>query len=406
VNVSFFFARRYLFAKKSRNIINVISSISLGVVAFVATAMILVMSAFSGLENLIEDIFSNFDAPITITAKEGTFLSDASIDYTSLKQIEGISEVGKVIEHDVWLNYGDQNTVATLKGVEPQFVKTLQTDSILYTGKFILEKDSNSFVVVGVGVRGELLFPINLNQPVILSLKAPIVGKRLSTHKENAFNEADIQVSGTFSSNAELDKKYVFTSFKFAQELFELQDACSAIEIQLSPNANVQEVKSKLVSLLPQCNIQTREDKNAIVYKTNASEKWATYLILVFILIIASFNILASLTLLIIEKKQDIFVLYSMGATKKMIRNIFVFEGIFINFIGALVGTILGVIITLLQQNIGLVRMEGAIVEYYPMDLNASAVFGIFITAFTVGSTFCILVVPQLLKRFSRTQTA
>ena len=368
--------------------------------------MILVMSAFSGLENLIEDIFSNFDAPITITAKEGTFLSDASIDYTSLKQIEGISEVGKVIEHDVWLNYGDQNTVATLKGVEPQFVKTLQTDSILYTGKFILEKDSNSFLVVGVGVRGELLFPIDLNQPVILSLKAPIVGKRLSTHKENAFNEADIQVSGTFSSNAELDKKYVFTSFKFAQELFELQDACSAIELQLSPNTNVQEVKTKLVSLLPHCNIQTREDKNAIVYKTNASEKWATYLILVFILIIASFNILASLTLLIIEKKQDIFVLYSMGATKKMIRNIFVFEGIFINFIGALVGTILGVIITLLQQNIGLVRMEGAIVEYYPMDLNASAVFGIFITAFTVGSTFCILVVPQLLKRFSRTQTA
>ena len=144
MNVSFFFARRYLFAKKSRNIINVISSISLGVVAFVATAMILVMSAFSGLENLIEDIFSNFDAPITITAKEGTFLSDASIDYASLKQIEGIKEVGKVIEHDVWLNYGDQNTVATLKGVEPQFVKTLQTDSILYTGKFILEKDSNS----------------------------------------------------------------------------------------------------------------------------------------------------------------------------------------------------------------------------------------------------------------------
>lgn len=402
MNVSFFFARRYLFAKKSRNIINVISLISLGVVAFVATAMILVMSAFSGLENLIEDIFSNFDAPITITAKEGTFLPDSIVDYQAIQQIEGIKEIGEVIEHDVWLNYGDQNTVATLKGIQPQFVKTLQTDSITYSGKFILEKDSSSFLVVGVGVRGELLFPIELNQPVILTLKAPIVGKRLSTHKENAFNEADIQVSGTFSSNAELDKKYVFTSFKFAQELFELENGCSAIEIQLQPNANAQEVKSKLTALLPNCNVQTREDKNAIVYKTNASEKWATYLILVFILVIASFNILASLTLLIIEKKKDIFILYSMGATKKMIRNIFIFEGVFINVLGACIGTILGVIITILQQKIGLVRMEGAIVEYYPMDLDPLAVLGIFITAFTVGSLFCILVVPQLLKRFSK----
>ncbi len=368
--------------------------------------MILVMSAFSGLELLIEDIFSNFDAPITITAKEGSFINDASIDYAAIEQTEGVAEIGKIIEHDVWLNYGDQNTVATLKGIQPHFVKTLQTDSILYSGNFTVEKDSSSFLVVGVGVRGELLFPIELNQPVILSLKAPIVGKRLSTHKENAFNEADIQVSGTFSSNAELDKKYVFTSFKFAQELFELQGGCSAIELQLQPNSNVAQIKSKLESLLPNCNIQTREDKNAIVYKTNASEKWATYLILVFILIIASFNILASLTLLIIEKKKDIFILYSMGATKKMIRNIFVFEGIFINLLGALIGTAIGVVITFLQQNIGLVRMEGAIVEYYPMDLNPLSVLGIFTTAFAVGSLFCIAVVPQLLKRFSQTQTA
>ncbi|MFM7770625.1 MAG: ABC transporter permease, partial [Bacteroidota bacterium] len=213
---------------------------------------------------------------------------------------------------------------------------------------------------------------------------------------------AQIRVSGTFSSNAELDKKYVFTSFNFAQKLFELNDACTGVEVYLNENANPIQVKSELIKLFPNLKIQTREDKNAIVYKTNASEKWATYLILVFILIIASFNILASLTLLIIEKKKDIFILVSMGATRKTIRNIFILEGVFINLIGACVGTILGLLITVIQQKVGLVRMEGAIVEYYPMNIEPLSVVGIFFTAFLVGSAFCLFVVPSLLNRFTQ----
>ena len=400
MKLSLFIARRYLFAKKSRNIINAISLISMSVVAFVACAMILVMSAFNGLELLIEDLFSSFDAPITIVAKQGIQIEEKTIPFEKIQQLEGVTLIGKVIENDAWLQYNNSNTVATIKGIEAAYVKTLPTDSMVYSGEFLLEEDSANYAVVGLGVRGELQFPSSLNQPVILNIKTPVAGRRLSTNRENAFNETNLRVTGIFTANAELDKKYIFLPFRLARELYEMDSTFTALEIQTSPNTNLNKLKEELQSMLPNLNVQTREDKNALVYKTNESEKWATYLILVFILIIASFNILASLTLLIIEKKKDIHVMYSMGATKATIRNIFILEGVFINLTGALVGTALGLTLTYLQQTVGLVRMQGAVVEFYPVHIIPSSVALIFLTVCTIGSVFCLVFVPALLKKF------
>ena len=400
MKLSLFIARRYLFAKKSRNIINAISLISMSVVAFVACAMILVMSAFNGLELLIEDLFSSFDAPITIVAKQGIQIEEKSIPFEKIQQLEGVTVIGKVIENDAWLQYNNSNTVATVKGIEANYVKTLPTDSMVYTGEFLLEEDSANYAVVGLGVRGELQFPSTLQPAVILNIKTPVAGRRLSTNRENAFNETNLRVTGIFTANAELDKKYIFLPFRLARELYEMDSTFTSLEIQTSPNTDLQKLKEELQGLLPELNVQTREDKNALVYKTNESEKWATYLILVFILIIASFNILASLTLLIIEKKKDIHVMYSMGATKATIRNIFILEGVFINLTGAVIGTSIGILLTYLQQTVGLVRMQGAVVEYYPVHIIPSSVALIFITVCAIGSLFCLAFVPALLKRF------
>lgn len=400
MKLSLFIARRYLFAKKSRNIINAISLISMSVVAFVACAMILVMSAFNGLELLIEDLFSSFDAPITVVAKQGIQIEEKTIPFEKIQKLEGVTVIGKVIENDAWLQYNNSNTVATIKGIEPHYVKTLPTDSMVYAGEFLLERDSANFAVVGLGVRGELQFPSSLQPPVILNIKTPVAGRRLSTNRENAFNETNLNVTGIFTANAELDKKYIFLPFRLARELYEMDSTFTSLEIQTSPNTDLPELKERLQALLPDLNVQTREDKNALVYKTNESEKWATYLILVFILIIASFNILASLTLLIIEKKKDIHVMYSMGATKATIRNIFILEGLFINLTGAVIGTTVGLLLTYLQQTVGLVRMQGAVVEFYPVHIIPSSVALIFITVCTIGSLFCIAFVPALLKKF------
>ena len=400
MKLSLFIARRYLFAKKSRNIINAISLISMSVVAFVACAMILVMSAFNGLELLIEDLFSSFDAPITIVAKQGIQIEEKSIPFEKIQQLEGVTVIGKVIENDAWLQYNNSNTVATIKGIEATYLKTLPTDSMVYAGEFLMEEDSANYAVVGLGVRGELQFPSSLQPSVILNIKTPVAGRRLSTNRENAFNETNLRVTGIFTANAELDKKYIFLPFRLARELYEMDSTLTALEIQTSPNTDLSKLKEELQALLPNLNVQTREDKNALVYKTNESEKWATYLILVFILIIASFNILASLTLLIIEKKKDIHVMYSMGATKATIRNIFILEGVFINLTGALVGTALGLTLTYLQQTVGLVRMQGAVVEFYPVHIIPSSVALIFLTVCTIGSVFCLVFVPALLKKF------
>jgi len=372
----------------------------MSVVAFVACAMILVMSAFNGLELLIEDLFSSFDAPITIVAKQGIQIEEKSIPFEKIQQLEGVTVIGKVIENDAWLQYNNSNTVATVKGIEANYVKTLPTDSMVYTGEFLLEEDSANYAVVGLGVRGELQFPSTLQPAVILNIKTPVAGRRLSTNRENAFNETNLRVTGIFTANAELDKKYIFLPFRLARELYEMDSTFTSLEIQTSPNTDLQKLKEELQGLLPELNVQTREDKNALVYKTNESEKWATYLILVFILIIASFNILASLTLLIIEKKKDIHVMYSMGATKATIRNIFILEGVFINLTGAVIGTSIGLLLTYLQQTVGLVRMQGAVVDYYPVHIIPSSVALIFITVCAIGSLFCLAFVPALLKRF------
>jgi lipoprotein-releasing system permease protein len=271
---------------------------------------------------------------------------------------------------------------------------------MVFAGEFLLEEDSANYAVVGLGVRGELQFPSSLQPPVMLNIKTPVAGRRLSTNRENAFNETNLRVTGIFTANAELDKKYIFLPFRLARELYEMDSTFTALEIQTSPNTNLNKLKEELQAMLPNLNVQTREDKNALVYKTNESEKWATYLILVFILIIASFNILASLTLLIIEKKKDIHVMYSMGATKATIRNIFILEGVFINLTGALVGTALGLTLTYLQQTVGLVRMQGAVVEFYPVHIIPSSVALIFLTVCTIGSVFCLVFVPALLKKF------
>ena len=372
----------------------------MSVVAFVACAMILVMSAFNGLELLIEDLFSSFDAPITIVAKQGIQIEQKSIPFEKIQQLEGVTVVGKVIENDAWLQYNNSNTVATIKGIEEHYVSTLPTDSMVYAGEFLLEEDSANYAVVGLGVRGELQFPSSLQPHVILNIKTPVAGRRLSTNRENAFNETNLRVTGIFTANAELDKKYIFLPFRLARELYEMDSTFTSLEIQTLPNTDLQKLKEELQILLPDLKVQTREDKNALVYKTNESEKWATYLILVFILIIASFNILASLTLLIIEKKKDIHVMYSMGATKATIRNIFILEGVFINLTGALIGTALGLGLTYLQQTVGLVRMQGAVVEFYPVHIIPSSVALIFVTVCLIGSLFCLAFVPALLKKF------
>lgn len=404
MNISFYIARRYLFAKKSRNIINIISMISMTVVAFVTAAMICVMSAFNGIEDLVQKLFSNFDAPLTIVPKVGKTFSDSLVVDASFESIEGIAYYSRIIEEDAWLQYSDYSTVATVKGVPSDYGSFSTIDSMVYFGNFTLEKDSFNYAVVGLGVYSELRMPRPDQDPPILLINAPIRGRKLSRYKENAFNRTSIMVSGAFSVNAELDIKYLFVPLSYSRELFGMEDEITSVEVFLKEGYSEEEVQAQIQQIVSDdLKVETRYDRNALVYKTNASEKWFTFLILLFILAIASFNIIASLTMLIIEKKKDIYLLESLGATRSKIDRIFIFEGIFINAMGALIGAAVGLGLCYAQFKFGLVSMQGAMVEFYPVLIKPLDVFGIVCTVLVMGSAFSLALVGRLMKRFAWT---
>ncbi len=372
------------------------------VVAFVTAAMITVMSAFNGIDDLVKQLFANFDTPLTIMPAEGKMFADSLLTDAQLLSIEGIKGFSRVIEEDAWLNYGDHNAVATIKGVDENYLKHSPIDSMIYEGDFVLQADSFDYAVAGLGVRSELYMPVFENAPTVMNINAPIRGRKISRDKENAFNRDAINVSGVFSVNAELDAKYVIVPLSFSRTLFEMENDISSIEIFLLNDDDAEKVKEDLLKTLPkELTIETRYQKNELVYKTNASEKWATFAILFFILLIACFNIVAALTMLIIEKKKDIFTLSSIGARYNSIERIFVYEGIFINLIGATVGTSLGLLICWLQQEFGLITMQGAMVDTYPVVIKWLDVAGIFAAVFVVGTLFSVTLVRSLMRRFA-----
>jgi lipoprotein-releasing system permease protein len=401
LSISLFIARRHLFSKKSRGIINIISMISTLVVAFVTAAMIVVLSAFNGIDELVKNLFSNFDTPLTIVPTEGRFFGDSLLTDQTLAHIQGIKGFSRIIEEDAWFNYADRNAVATVKGVQDSYIAYSPLAGMIYEGEMVLRSDSIPFAIVGLGVRSELYMPVGQGMPTIMEINAPVRGRKLSRYKENAFNRRATNVSGVFSVNAELDSKYVLLPLQETRELFEMPNDISSIEIFLHDDNQAEEVKAELEKGLPAgLKVQSRYEKNALIYKTNASEKWATFLILLFILLIACFNIIAALTMLIIEKKRDIFTLISMGATIHEVRRIFILEGIFINLIGAVTGTLLGLGLCLAQQRFGLITMQGAMVDHYPVRVVAGDVFGIFLVVAALGGFFSLLLVRGLMNRF------
>ncbi|MFM9005015.1 MAG: ABC transporter permease, partial [Flavobacteriales bacterium] len=278
MNVAFYIARRHLFARKSRGIINFISGISMVVVAFITAAMITVMSAFNGIDELVKEIFYNVDAPLTILPVEGKFLPDSLIQQDAILAIEGVQGISRVIEEDVRLSHENRYAIATVKGVEENYADFSPIDSAVVDGSFLLNIDSLPLAVVGSGIQMELKMPLRDYAPTVMEIAAPIRGRRISEFKEEAFNLENIAVSGVFAINAELDAKYILIPLDFARSLFGLEDAISSVDVFTSESANVEEIRNAIQNRLGNsARTITREEKNALIYKTNASEKWVTF---------------------------------------------------------------------------------------------------------------------------------
>ena len=404
MNVPGFIARRYLFSKKSRNVINIISGISMFVVACVTASMICIMSAFNGIEELVEGLFTTFDADISITPAKGKSMVFSEDTLDLIAAVQYVEQTSQIIEDDAIFRYQGNPTVAKILGVDSAYASITQIQSKIVNGEYQISSSGTSFATLGYGIKTELWLsnPTDISSQ-LLSVSTPIRGKKLSKYREKALNTEAISVSGIFSVNAELDVKYVIVPIHFARNILGYSSTeMSRLDISVDADENMLEVKKELQSLLGEnFKVLTRQDKNAFVHQTNQSEKWATFLILTFILVIAAFNVLASLTMLIIEKRADIDLLRSIGMTKSKIRKIFTFQGVAINAIGAFIGLLIGLGLCLLQIQFGLIELPDSVVPSYPISIKLEDILLVIVTVMAIGSVFSLLMVRYLVRRFT-----
>lgn len=389
MKTAFYIARRYLISKKSVNVINIISGISVAGVTVGTFALVVILSVFNGLDFSIKSLFSTFDPDIKITSDiKGKPFELNSINLESIKQVPGVATVTPIIENDAFLMYGNQMYFATLKGVPVNYneVSRLDTSSIT-SGRFLLEANQVPFALVGQGVAYYLSVGLNFTDAIhVYALKKGANGRPTM---ENTFSHSTIYASGIFANQQEIDSKYVLVPFSFARELFQMENRVSAVEVELKQGISQDNIKKEITQRVgKQFAVKTQFEQHELFYRVMQSEKWAIFFILAFILVIASFNILGSLSMLIIDKKDDIAILQSMGANQKLIRTIFLFEGWLISLAGAFFGTILGVLICWIQIRFGLLKIpnDGSFIfTAYPVQIHPGDLFAVFLLVTGIG---------------------
>jgi len=402
VKLSLYIAKRYLFAKKSRNAINVISAVSVAGVAVGTMALIIILSVFNGLETLVSAIFNTSDPDLKITAVEGkTFIAD-SARLKLLANVEGLSCYSLTLEENALLKYGDRQYIATIKGVDDNYAMVTNIDSSMWEGDFILKNEKGrEYAIPGAGIAKYLGIRVNFITPIIIYV--PKKTESTVVNAEDPFNKRYIFPSGIYEVEKDYDSKYIYVPLDFARELTEIEDGVSTLEIKFSQQADPGSVQKNVKRIFGKGFIvQNQYEQQEIFYKVMKTERLAIFFILTLILIIASFNIIGSLTMLIIEKERDIEILKSLGADNNLVRKIFIFEGWLISIIGAIAGIILGFIICWLQQTFGFVRLqsESLMMDAYPVVMKVKDFIIVPATVLLIGYWAAWYPVRYLTKKF------
>lgn len=379
-----FIAYRYLFSKKKINAINVITAIAMlgfGVGGF---AMVVVLSTFNGFENIVEATINNYDPDIKITAKgKKTFIYNDDLK-SKVEQEIAVINVSKSLEEKVVIKYDQHQEIAKIKGVDSDF-EASKFDSLMVIGNFMLGDTARSFGVFGGGLANKLnLFP---GSPELITVFVP--------RRDVAYNSLNpmaslsskyLRASGIFIVHEEIDGETFITSLDFAQDLLSCPNSISSLELSIDQNTDPTVVKESLQELLgSEWEVKTRRELNELIYKIFSSEKWFTFAILSLVLIISSFNIFGSLIMLVLDKKNDISILKSMGTTEQTIRRVFMWQGSYIAIIGGGVGVLLASVLVWSQEYFGWFTMDNAMVLEYPVELLLNDVLLTFGTVVLLG---------------------
>ncbi len=387
MNTSYYIAKRYLFSKKSVNAINFISGISMLGVFVGSAALIIILSVFNGFESIVLSMYNTFSPELRIEAAEGKVFDPADTRLSKLKNDGRIINYTEVLQEKALIRYGKSQSIALVKGVSDDYTKgKVNIDSAISSGSFTLRNQGEDFAVIGSAIQNYL--SVNLNDEFRnLDIYSPRKGAANSLNPADEFNVMSIHPAGVFSVQQEFDDMMI-VPIGFARQLLGEESKVSLIEINTKVGISVEDFQNEVsASLGKNFIVKNRSQQNQLLYKILNSEKWAIFLILTFVLVIAIFNIIGSLTMLVIDKTKDIAILSSLGANNSLIRGIFFIEGMMISMVGCLLGMTAGLIFSLLQQHFGFIRMSGAsfLIESYPIVLKGSDFILVLGTVLTVS---------------------
>lgn len=397
MNLPFLFARRYIFSKKSTSAINIISMISVFGITLGCTALIVILSVFNGFEDLLRELMGGFKPDILVTPKEGKVFQADSSKTVRLAEIEGVLAISQTLEEIALFEYNEAQNLGAIKGVDENFLAVTALDTTLRDGAFLTEdKDRDlSLAVAGAGLEYTLNIMLNdiQNRPILVYM--PKRKKKNLSATTQPFKKKNLYPIGIYSVKDPVYDKYLITNLAFVQNLLSYKDGeISAIEIKLDETAEETKIIEAITAIMgDDFNVKNRYQQDEAFFKITNMEKWVGFLIFAFTLVLVAFNMVGALWMLVLEKKQDIASLKAMGATNAMIRNIFLMEGFLLSFIGGLVGCVLAVILCILQQEYGLVSLEGGgfIIDRYPVAMRFSDFVLVMLTVVGIGVLAALL---------------
>lgn len=392
MNYRLFIARRYLFSRKSHHAINIISGISVAGVAIATMAMVCTLSVFNGFRDLVAGLFTAFDPQLRVTLTEGSSLSQDDEALQRLRRHPDVKVYTPVMEGQALVVQDRRQQVVTVMGVADNFTEQASINNILYgDGSFCLHADVLEYGVLGLRLAARLGLPANFPDP--LQVYAPKRGERVNmANPLSSFNHDELQSPGVVFNvqQSRYDDNYIITSLGFAQRLFDQRGRITSVELRLRDGVSLSSAKRELRQLLgARFQVQDRFEQQADVFRIMRIEKLISFVFLTFILLIACFNIIGSLSMLMIDKRQDVRTLRSLGATDGQVCDIFMLEGRMISLAGAAVGLLLGLALCWLQQEFGLISMGSSagsfIVEAYPVSVHVGDLVIVFLTVLVVG---------------------
>lgn len=392
MRLQLFIALRYLFSRKDHNAINIISAICAGGICVATLALVCVLSGYNGFQQLIQGLFNSFDPDLKITLVEGKTFSSHDERVEQVKALDFVKVACDVLEENALIRSKDRQTMVAVKGVTENYATLTNVRDVMQAGAFILREEDDYYVVVGGALANQIGAGLGFMRPI--SLYAPKHDVKVNlANPEKAFSEEQLFLMGVYGTNQlEIDSKYAFVDIAFARRLFSFDEGeVTAVELALSDDVDREEAQRIITEKLgDDFWVQNKEEQHEGFYRMMKVEKWISFLILIFILLIAVFNVVGSLTMLILEKKADIVTLRNLGATQGFVRQVFLLEGWLISVFGTLIGVSLGLILCGLQQWLGIIKLNsgdegGFVVDAYPICVRWTDVLLILLSSLLIG---------------------